>query len=91
MQTISESREQLELNYKLMQLNEVDISGNSKNKIMNVVRNPISRMNTTQFKVMMIEDGITGVFRNLEFWMRERFVRLDAHADTFNKSCEDGK
>ena len=91
MQTISESREQLELNYKLMQLNEVDISGNSKNKIMNVVRNPISRMNTTQFKVMMIEDGITGVFRNLEFWMRERFVRLDAHADTFNKSCEDEK
>ena len=91
MQTISESREQLELNYKLMQLNEVDISGNSKNKIMNVVRNPISRMNTTQFKVMMIEDGITGVFRNLEYWMRERFVRLDAHADTFNKSCEDGK
>ena len=88
LQTISESREALELNYKLMQLNEVDISGNSKNKIMNVIHNTISRMNTTKFKVMMIEDGITGAFRNLEFWMKERFLRLDTHANTFNKSCE---
>jgi len=88
MQTISESKEQLELNYKLMQLNEVDISGNSKNKIMNIIRNPIGRMNSTKLKVMVIEDGVTGVFRNLEFWLRERFLRLDTHADTFNKSCE---
>ena len=91
MQTISESRDALELNYKLMQLSEVDISGNSKNKIMNVVYNPISRMNTTKFKVMMIEDGITGAFRNLEFWMKERFLRLDTHAEMFNKSCENDK
>lgn len=91
MQTISESRDALELNYKLMQLSEVDISGNSKNKIMNVVYNPISRMNTTKFKVMMIEDGITGAFRNLEFWMKERFLRLDTHAEIFNKSCKDDK
>ena len=90
MQTISESRDALELNYRLMQLSEVDISGNSKNKIMNVIRNSMSRMNTTKFKVMMIEDGITGAFRNLEFWMKERFLRLDTHADTFNKSCENG-
>tara|TARA_B100001094_G_C18190358_1_gene806774 strand:+ start:2005 stop:3051 length:1047 start_codon:yes stop_codon:yes gene_type:complete len=87
MQTISESRNAIELNYKLMQLSEVDISGNSKHKIMNVVHNPVSRMNTTKFKVMMIEDGITGAFRNLEFWMKERFLRLDTYADTFNKSC----
>ena len=91
MQTIAESKNTLELNYKLMQLSEVDISGNSKNKIMNIVRNKISRMNTTKFKVMMIEDGITGAFRNLEFWMKERFLRLDTHADTFNKSCKNEK
>ena len=91
MQTIAESKNTLELNYKLMQLSEVDISGSSKNKIMNVIHNPMSRMNTTQFKVMMIEDGITGAFRNLEFWMRERFLRLDTHADAFNKSCNNDK
>ena len=88
MQTISNSREMLELNYKLMQLDEVDISGNSKMKIMNVVDNEISRLNGTQFKVMMIEDGISGVFKNLEFWLRERFLSLDTHANTYNKSCE---
>ena len=37
---------------------------------------------------LMIQDGITGAFRNLEFWMNERFLRLDTHADTFNKSCK---
>lgn len=91
MQTISESKEAIELNHKLMQLSDVDISGSSKNKIMNTVYNPVGRMNTTKFKVMMIEDGITGAFRNLEFWMKERFLRLDSHADTFNKSCKTNK
>jgi|TARA_R110000851_G_scaffold153633_1_gene295625 5'-3' exonuclease len=82
------SKDVLELNHKLMQLEEVDISGSSKSKIMNVVYNPMNRMNTSLFKVMMIQDGITGAFRNLEFWMNERFLRLDTHADTFNKSCK---
>jgi 5'-3' exonuclease len=82
------SKDVLELNHKLMQLEEVDISGSSKSKIMNVVYNPMSRMNTSLFKVMMMQDGITGAFRNLEFWMNERFLRLDTHADTFNKSCK---
>ena len=91
MQTISESRDQLELNYKLMQLNEVDISGNSKMKIMDVLGNNISRMNPTQFKLMMIEDGVSGVFKNLDFWLRERFLRLDTYANTYNKSCKTNK
>ena len=77
MQTISENRDMLELNYKLMQLNDVDISGNSKMKIMNIIDNKISRLNGTQFKVMMIEDGISGAFKNLEFWLRERFLLLE--------------
>jgi len=87
MQSIRESRDILELNYKLMQLNEVDISGTSKHKIMNVADNEIPRLNAMQFKVMVIEDTIGGPFRNLEFWLRERFATLDQHADTFNNSC----
>ena len=50
--------------------------------------NKITRLNGTQFKVMMIEDGISGVFKNLEFWLRERFLTLDTNAVTFNKSCK---
>jgi len=45
-------------------------------------------MNGTQFKIMMIEDGISGVFKNLEFWLRERFLSLDTYANTFNNSCK---
>jgi len=87
MQSIHSNKDVLELNYKLMQLNEVDISGSSKHKILNVADNEIPRLNPMQFKVMMIEDAITGAFRNLEFWLRERFTVLDAQADLYNKSC----
>ena len=57
-------------------------------KIINVIDNKICRLNGTQFKVMMIEDGISGVFRNLEFWLRERFLSLDTYANTYNNSCK---
>jgi len=87
LQSIHSNKDVLELNYKLMQLNEVDISGSSKHKILNVADNEIPRLNPMQFKVMMIEDAITGAFRNLEFWLRERFTVLDAQADLYNKSC----
>ena len=89
--TIYESRDVLEMNYKLMQLREVDISGNSKHKIMNVADNEIPRLNSMQFKVMLLEDTITGAFRNLEFWLRERFSFLDIQANKFNKSCNTKK
>lgn len=88
LQTIHESRSTIELNYKLMQLSEVDISGSSKHKILNVADNEIPRLNAMQFKVMLIEDTITGAFRNLEFWLRERFSSLDIQANIFNKSCK---
>jgi len=87
LQSIHSNKDVLELNYKLMQLSEVDISGSSKDKILNVADNEIPRLNPMQFKVMMIEDSITGAFRNLEFWLRERFTVLDAQADLYNKSC----
>ena len=87
LQAIHENRDVLEMNYKLMQLHEVDISGSTKLKILNVADNSIPRLNPMQFKVMVLEDSLGGAFRNLEFWMRERFTVLDAQADLFNKSC----
>jgi len=88
LQSIRENREVLELNYKLMQLREVDISGSSKEKIMNVADNSIPRLNSMQFKVMIIEDGLNNAFKNLDFWLREKFSSLDIHANTYNKSCD---
>ena len=34
--------------------------------------------------------GFSGfsVFKNLEFWLRERFLSLDTYANTFNNSCK---
>ena len=88
LQTIRENKPVLEMNYKLMQLREVDISGSSKEKILHVADNSIPRLNPMQFKVMVLEDSLGGAFRNLEFWLRERFATLDIQAEKYNKSCD---
>ena len=86
MQSISESKDMLELNWRLMQLNEVDISGTSKEKIRNVVNNEVPRLNSTGMRTMILEDGIPNAFKNLDFWLKERFVKLDTLANVYNNS-----
>ena len=63
-----------------MQLNEVEISGTAKEKIRNIVDDSVPSLNSTKFKVMLMEDRLTNVIRNLDFWLRETFTSLDAYA-----------
>lgn len=88
LEAIRDNKPVIEMNYRLMQLNEVDISGSSKQKILHVADNSIPRLNSMQFKVMVLEDSLGGAFRNLEFWLRERFATLDIQAEKYNKSCD---
>ena len=82
LQQITDSTDQLELNYKLMQLHDVDISGNSKEIIRNVINGELTRLNKTNFKVLLMEDRMTNGIKNLDFWMREVFTTLDALSST---------
>lgn len=78
---IANSRDILELNYKLMQLKEVDIHGGAKQAIMRIVREPINRLVKFNFMKMILEDGLNGSFKNPDLWLRQVFSTLDAMAD----------
>jgi DNA polymerase-1 len=75
---INENYELLELNHKLMQLQDVDISGGAKEKIRNIVHNPIPSLNKPKFQLMMVEDKMNTAIKNHEFWLKEVFMPLHA-------------
>ena len=74
---IHDNRELLELNYKLMQLTEVDISGTHKLNIMDNI-NKVNKFNKFRFQQMLLEDQLTGAIRNHEMWLKDTFIPLQA-------------
>ena len=78
--TISESRDILELNFKLMQLEDVNIGGSTKSKIIDIVKKPVNRLVKFQFQKMMLEDKLNTAIRNPDLWLRQCFFHLDVMA-----------
>ena len=77
---VSENKELLELNYKLMQLKEVDINGNAKMLTMNKVQGNIDKLNTLEFKKMFMADKMYTVIKDLDSWLKSSFNSLNAYA-----------
>ena len=77
---VSENKELLELNYKLMQLKEVDINGNAKMLTMNKVQGDIDKLNTLEFKKMFMADKMYTVIKDLDSWLNSSFNSLNAYA-----------
>ena len=75
---INENYKLLELNHKLMQLADVDISGAAKEKIRNIVDQKVSPLNKPKFQLMLVEDKMNTAIRNHEFWLKEVFMPLHA-------------
>jgi len=78
--TIIESEELMKRNYRLMQLNDADISGTTKLKIMSQSREPINRLNQYEFTTMVIKDGINEAFNDPHMWMQNNFMTMDIFA-----------
>ena len=75
------AKDVIELNYKLMQLSNVDISGNAKMKIRNLVNNPIQRLIKVDFQKMFLEDKLYAALPNLNSWLATTFNRLNNMAE----------
>ena len=60
-----------------MQLKDVDISGYSKESIMNIVKKDINKLNKPLFESMILEDNLNGIFKNPSLWLRDSFLQLD--------------
>ena len=77
---VSENEELLDLNYKLMQLQEVDIHGGAKKVTLDAMQRDIDKLNTYEFKKMFMADKMYTVIKDLDSWLRNSFNSLNAFA-----------
>tara|TARA_B100001094_G_scaffold111810_1_gene107620 strand:+ start:32 stop:1111 length:1080 start_codon:yes stop_codon:yes gene_type:complete len=78
---IVNSKDQLELNKLLMDLDDLNISGNSKLKIQNIMEQPIQRIIKHKFQKMFLEDKLYTALPNLNSWLSTSFNRLNFMAE----------
>ena len=78
---ISNSQDQMLLNKKLMDLDDVNISGHSKLKIQNITSNPIQRIVKHKFQKMFLEDKMYTALPNLNSWLHSTFNRMNQMAE----------
>ncbi len=78
---LPESKDVIELNYKLMQLSDVDISGSTKTKIVERVNEPINRLIKYKFQKMFLEDKLYTALPNLNSWLLTNFNQLNHYAE----------
>ena len=76
---------QLDLNYKLMQLDDVDISGSIKMKVVDIVKEPIQQLVKFKFQKMFMEDKLYTALPNLTSWLITSFNRLNNFANRTHK------
>ena len=67
-------------NYKLMQLESVDISANTKTKIIKKVNEPINELVKYKFEKMFLEDKLFTALPNVTSWLLTNFNRLNQMA-----------
>jgi len=77
---LPDSKEIIERNYKLMQLHEVDISGNTKTKIVQKINEPINQLVKYKFEKMFLEDKLFTALPNLTTWLLTNFNQLNRYA-----------
>ena len=77
---ILNNKDMLELNHRLMQLEEVDISGRSKESINNICKRVIPKLVKPSFMKMLLEDAINMNIKNPELWLKDTFSTLNAFA-----------
>ena len=77
---LPESKELIDRNYRLMQLNDVDISGNTKTKIVQRVNEPINELVKYKFETMFLEDKLFTALPNVTSWLLTNFNQLNRYA-----------
>ena len=78
---LPDSKDTIELNYRLMQLSDVDISGTTKTKIIDKINQPINRLVKFQFQKMFLEDKLFTALPNVTSWLATNFNQLNRYAE----------
>lgn len=77
---LSEAKTQLDMNWDLMQLKDVDIPANTKLLVHDIAHRPINKMNQLEFKKMFMQDKLYTVIKDVDFWLRDTFLSLTAYS-----------
>ena len=72
------------MNHRLMQLQEVDISGSAKLKTNNIVNGKIQELVKMKFHKMFIEDRMFGALPNMDSWLMTVWSKLNRFAKINN-------
>jgi len=78
-ESIIVNEQQLRLNMDLMQLKEIDISGNAKLLTVNLVRDGVNKTNVYEFKKMFMADKMYTTIKDVDTWL-VTFNSLNAYA-----------
>jgi len=89
LEVISESGDLLNLNYALMQLEEVDISARAKTSIINQIERKMEGLVKYRFQVLMLEDMLNVAIKNPEFWLKDTFAKLDGFVKILNEGINE--
>ena len=73
---ILESREQIIMNEKLMQLKEVDISGQIKMKILDRFNEEIKPLNKMDFMKVLLKYKVVNNMGNINDWLKTTFGNI---------------
>lgn len=75
--TVLGNMETVEMNYKLMQLNDTIIQPPTQLKINDIIDLPCRRLNRFEFSKLVTEDRIWNNIPNYQIWINEVFSKLD--------------
>ena len=81
-QLLLENQSILNRNYDLMQLHDVEISGITKIRIMDILQGKVQPLNKLQFKRFLAEDYLHTQFKDLDNWLYTSFNSLNIWANS---------
>ena len=76
---LTEHTELIDRNYKLMQLEDVDISGTTKVKLLDHLDNNKPQLQKYNFEKLFMEDRLFTNLPNIDSWLNQHFLRLDGY------------
>ena len=77
---LPESSDIIKRNYDLIQLQDVNISGSTKTKIIERVNQPINKLVKYKFEKMFLEDKLFTTLPNVTTWLLTNFNQLNRYA-----------
>jgi 5'-3' exonuclease len=79
-ETVLQHQAQIELNWELMSLKNLNIAANFKLMIVDMVERPAPKLNIYQFKKLFMRDKVYNIIPNVDHWLSTSFNTLSVYS-----------